>query len=128
MSTSIDELWARIKPNEKGLIPCVSQDIESQAVLMLAWVNREALEKTLEIGWATFWSRSRNALWTKGATSGDRQKIVEIRVDCDGDTLLYKVRAEGPACHLKTDTCFSYRLEDDQWFWDPENLKINAPK
>ena len=88
---------------------------------MMAWVNEEALALTLKTKWATYWSRSRKTLWIKGNTSGNRQKLVQIRLDCDGDTLIYMVQPEGPACHLNTPTCFSWVLEGSRWVWKPEN-------
>jgi phosphoribosyl-AMP cyclohydrolase len=96
--------------NGDGLVPAIAQDTRTGAVLMLAWMNREALEKTLATGAVTYWSRSRKALWTKGETSGHIQKLVEAYVDCDGDTLLLKVDQTGPACHTGEAVCFYRRL------------------
>jgi phosphoribosyl-AMP cyclohydrolase len=96
----------KIRYNEAGLIPAIAQDVNTKRVLMLAWVNAEALETTLNTGWATYWSRSRGELWTKGLSSGNRQKIVRVELDCDGDTLLYLVDPEGPACHKGLTSCF----------------------
>jgi phosphoribosyl-AMP cyclohydrolase len=121
-------LWNKVKPNEAGLVPCICQEIESGAVLMLAWVNQEALAQTIDTGWATYWSRSRQSLWIKGETSGHRQKIEQIRIDCDGDTLLYQVQAQGPACHLNTDTCFCHIWDENDWAWSPQIVKKIAPK
>lgn len=92
--------------NEQGLIPAVVQDAETEQVLMVAWMNAEALRLTRETGEAHFWSRSRNELWHKGATSGNIQRVQEIRVDCDADTLLLRVVPAGPACHTGAVTCF----------------------
>jgi phosphoribosyl-ATP pyrophosphohydrolase/phosphoribosyl-AMP cyclohydrolase len=92
--------------DERGLVPVVVQDGGSGQVLMLAYANREAVEMTLESGLAHFWSRSRKRLWRKGETSGHLLPIVEVRVDCDGDALLYRVRASGPACHTGEASCF----------------------
>jgi phosphoribosyl-AMP cyclohydrolase len=94
-----------------GLIPVVVQDFESKQLLMLAYANKEAVEKTLSTGYAHYWSRSRNKLWMKGETSGHTQKIKKILVDCDYDTLLYVVDQKGPACHTGKDTCFHNKLE-----------------
>ena len=94
-----------------GLIPVVVQEAESKEVLMLAYANEEALEKTLSTGYAHYWSRSRNKLWLKGETSGHTQKIKEVITDCDYDTLLYVVEQKGPACHTGEDTCFHNKLE-----------------
>ncbi|MEM2080762.1 MAG: phosphoribosyl-AMP cyclohydrolase [Candidatus Bathyarchaeia archaeon] len=93
-----------------GLIPVVVQDATSKAVLMLAYANREALEKTLSTGYAHYWSRSRNQLWMKGETSGHTQKIKAILVDCDYDALLYVVEQKGNVCHTGKDTCFHNKL------------------
>lgn len=94
-----------------GLVPAVAQDWQTGEVLMLAFVNRQALEATVKTGLATYWSRSRNELWTKGLTSGHVQKIHEILVDCDQDAILYKVEQAGAACHTGHRTCFYRRLD-----------------
>jgi phosphoribosyl-AMP cyclohydrolase len=91
---------------ENGLLPAIAQDAQSGEVLMLAWVNREALELSKKTGEAHYWSRSRGEIWHKGATSGHIQKIVEIRYDCDGDAVLYRVEQTGPACHTGQQSCF----------------------
>lgn len=93
-----------------GLIPCVVQEWSSGDVLMVAYMNRESLEKTLETGYTWFWSRSRGELWNKGATSGHVQKVRELYYDCDGDTLLAKVDQTGPACHTGSHSCFDGRI------------------
>lgn len=90
-----------------GLVPAIIQDNTTRNVLMLGYMNREAYEKTMATGKVTFWSRSRNCLWTKGETSGNFLNLVDIKVDCDNDTLLVRVNPTGPACHLGTDTCWS---------------------
>lgn len=95
--------------NADGLIPAIAQDATSGAVLMLAWMNAEALQRTLATGAATYWSRSRNALWTKGETSGHTQRVIEMRIDCDQDTILLRVEQTGPACHTGARDCF-YRV------------------
>lgn len=92
--------------NEAGLIPCIVQDADTREVLMMAWMNVESLALTLERGETVFWSRSRQELWHKGATSGNAQKVVEIRYDCDADTLLALVHPAGPACHTGATSCF----------------------
>ncbi len=89
-----------------GLVPAIIQDNTTKNVLMLGYMNREAYDKTVASGKVTFWSRSRNCLWTKGETSGNYLNLVSIKVDCDNDTLLVKVNPQGPACHLGTDTCW----------------------
>ncbi len=105
--------------DDRGLLPVVAQDEASGAVLMVAWADREAVEKTLETGQAHFWSRSRQELWRKGATSGNTLEVVEVLTDCDRDTLLLRVRPAGPACHRGTRSCFEpnpARLELG-WLW-----------
>lgn len=94
-----------------GLIPAVVQEAETGELLMVAWMNREALEKTLETRQTHFWSRSRQALWRKGATSGHRQEVEAVYADCDGDTLLVLVRQDGVACHTGRRTCFFRRVD-----------------
>jgi phosphoribosyl-ATP pyrophosphohydrolase/phosphoribosyl-AMP cyclohydrolase len=96
-----------------GLVPVVAQDHRNGNVLMLAWATREALEKTASSGQAHYWSRSRKALWRKGETSGHSQQVEEIRLDCDGDTVLYRVNQQGPACHTGQPTCFSTVVQKD---------------
>lgn len=103
---------AALKFDEQGLIPAILQDWRDGTVLMVAYMNREALEKTLETGIAHFWSRSRQELWEKGATSGHRQRVREVFVDCDQDTLLLTVTPDGPACHTGERACFFTRLSD----------------
>lgn len=99
--------------NEQGLVTAIAQDKATGDVLMVAWANREALAKTLATGKATYWSRSRKKLWTKGEESGYVQQVVEVRTDCDGDALLYLVDAPGPACHQLRRSCFSHRVDRD---------------
>jgi phosphoribosyl-AMP cyclohydrolase len=98
--------------DENGLIPAVVQDIQDGTVLMVAWMNADALQKTRQTGMAYFWSRSRQKLWLKGETSGNYLTVQEIRVDCDEDTLLLRVCPAGPACHTGEITCFYRTLED----------------
>lgn len=97
---------SNVKFDEKGLVPCVVQDYYTKQVLMLAYMNRESLVKTMETGLATFYSRSRQELWTKGATSGNLQHVVELRLDCDGDAIVAEVKKDGPACHTGNESCF----------------------
>lgn len=92
--------------NADGLVPVIAQQYDTDTVLMLAWMNREALEMTLNTKEVTYWSRSRKALWRKGETSGHTQKLHMMLIDCDGDTLLACVDQQGPACHTGADTCF----------------------
>jgi phosphoribosyl-AMP cyclohydrolase len=93
------------------LIPVVVQDAKTKEVLMLAYANKEALEKTLSTGFGTYWSRSRHQLWKKGETSGHTQKIVRVVADCDYDALLYVVEQEGPVCHTGAETCFHHEFK-----------------
>ena len=102
--------FANLKFDEKGLIPAIIQDVKTNAVLMLAYMNEESLARTVETGYNWFWSRSRQELWNKGATSGHMQKVLSITYDCDGDTLLVKVEQTGNACHTGNYSCFSYPL------------------
>src|SRR3954447_26277846 len=96
----------RVRFDRNGLVPVVAQDGATGDVLTLAYANREAVEKTLASGEAHYYSRSRSELWRKGATSGNTQRVVEVRLDCDGDALLYMVEARGPACHTGKKSCF----------------------
>ena len=107
-------LLKKIAFGSDGLIPAIIQDVGSGEVLMLAYMNREALAKTLETGKSHFWSRSRNALWRKGETSGNEQTVKQIRLDCDGDVLLLKVDQKGVACHTGERSCFYRKLQGDQ--------------
>lgn len=105
-----------IKWNEQGLIPAIAQDWQSGEVLMLAWMNRDALQLTIDEGRAIYWSRSRQALWRKGEESGHVQRLKELRIDCDADTVLLKVeQVGGIACHTGRRACFFQRLEDGAW-------------
>jgi len=103
---------SQLKFDERGLITAVVQDAATLQILMVAWMNADALKLTLETSEAHFWSRSRGELWHKGATSGNIQRVRQIRVDCDGDTLLLLVDPAGPACHTGEMSCFYRRLED----------------
>jgi phosphoribosyl-AMP cyclohydrolase len=96
----------------RGLIPAIAQDHVTGEILMFAWMSREAVGKTLEEGRVTYWSRSRNSLWTKGETSGHGQELLEMRIDCDRDCLLLLVRQTGPACHTSRRTCFFTAVRD----------------
>jgi phosphoribosyl-AMP cyclohydrolase len=118
-----------VKFDAKGLVPAIVQDHETGKVLMMAWMNRESLEMTLERKKACYWSRSRNKLWLKGESSGNMQDVYDILVDCDGDTLILKVSQIGGACHVGYHSCFYRRvLEDgnmeicDTLMFDPEEV------
>ncbi|WP_323768750.1 phosphoribosyl-AMP cyclohydrolase [Antarctobacter sp.] len=101
-----------LKYDVRGLIPCIAQDAEGGEVLMMAWMNAEAVAKTLDTGRVTYWSRSRQAFWIKGETSGHVQELVDFRVDCDRDCLLALVRQTGPACHTNRRSCFYTAVRD----------------
>ncbi|MCW2847629.1 MAG: phosphoribosyl-AMP cyclohydrolase [Marmoricola sp.] len=107
MDAGLDPAIAeRLKRNDQGLVPAVVQQHDTGVVLMLGWMDDEALHRTLTTGRGTYWSRSRGEYWVKGDTSGYVQKVVEVRLDCDGDTILLNVDQTGPACHTGADTCF----------------------
>ncbi len=119
MSTDLDpippsdldpDVAGRLKRNAEGLVPAVVQQHDTGEVLMLGWMDDEALHRTLSTGRATYWSRSRQEYWRKGDTSGHVQLVKEVRLDCDGDTVLLKVDQGGPACHTGTRTCFDSDL------------------
>jgi len=104
--------------NADGLVPVIAQDAQNGQILMFAWMNRATLQETLDTGQVTYWSRSRKARWRKGETSGHTQALVELRIDCDGDVLLAKVRQEGPACHTGQRSCFFRKSVDGSWAED----------
>ena len=108
--SSLDpQIAARLRRDAAGLVPAVVQQHDTGEVLMVGWMDDEALHRTLTGGRTTFWSRSRQAYWTKGETSGHVQRVVAVSLDCDGDTLLVRVDQTGPACHTGTRTCFEGR-------------------
>ncbi|HEY5047647.1 MAG TPA: phosphoribosyl-AMP cyclohydrolase [Rhizomicrobium sp.] len=107
---SLEKFLSQVAFNADGLVPVIAQDRHSGAVLMHAWMNRDALETTMKTGNVTYWSRARRELWHKGATSGHTQRLIETWIDCDGDTLLIEVEQSGPACHTGAPTCFFRRV------------------
>lgn len=109
LKQALDEL----QYNAAGLIPAIAQDVNSDTVLMLAWMNRTALEQTLATGWVTYYSRSRKQLWRKGETSGHQQRLHTMHLDCDGDAVLVKVEQTGPACHTNRSNCFYLTVDGD---------------
>lgn len=111
-----------LRYDERGLLPAVAQDDRTGEVLMVAWMNAAAVARTLETGRVTYWSRSRGAFWIKGETSGHTQALVEMRLDCDRDCLLLRVRQEGPACHTNRRTCFYTALREG------EEVELMAPE
>jgi len=120
MSSFIDQ----IKWNQDGLLPVVTVDADSRRVLMQAWVNSEALEITVSGGSAVYWSRSRGKLWKKGEQSGNTQRIVDVYLDCDNDSLLYEVDQKGGiACHTGRESCFYQKYKDGKWLVNDPVLK-----
>ena len=109
---AIDRVIEQIAFNEAGLVPAVAQQHDSGEVLMLAWMNATALRETLTTGQVCYWSRSRRSLWRKGETSGHRQRLVELRFDCDRDALLLLVEQSGPACHTDRRSCFYHAVRE----------------
>lgn len=105
---------ATLKYDEKGLIPAIAQDDETGEVLMMAWMNAQAVTRTLETGKVTYWSRSRQAFWVKGESSGHVQELIDFRVDCDRDCLLVRVKQTGPACHTNRRSCFYTAVRERQ--------------
>lgn len=103
---------ATLKYNEAGLVPAIAQDHASGEVLMMAWMNAQAIERTLETGRVTYWSRSRQSFWIKGESSGHTQELIDFRVDCDRDCLLVLVDQKGPACHTNRRSCFYTAIRD----------------
>jgi phosphoribosyl-AMP cyclohydrolase len=122
--TQASAVTQQIKWNEQGLIPAIAQDWQTGEVLMLAWMNPDALQLTIREGRAIYWSRSRQALWRKGEESGHVQHLKELRIDCDADTVLMKVeQIGGIACHTGRRSCFYQLLEDGHWNVTDEVLK-----
>jgi len=107
--------------NAEGLIPCIAQDETSGEVLMMAWMSAESVTRTLQTGRVTYWSRSRQAFWVKGESSGHAQRLVDLRVDCDRDSLLAIVQQTGPACHTNRRNCFYTAIRDG------EEVELMAP-
>ena len=121
-SFALSEAVAALKFNQDDLIPAIAQQFDSGEVLMMAWMNREALEETLATGRVCYFSRSRQKLWRKGESSGQVQQLKELRVDCDGDTILLKVDQTGPACHTGRRSCFYHRAENEKLSIDSDPL------
>lgn len=118
----------KVQWDEYGLVPVIAQQIDSNDVLMFAWMNREALEKTVELGEAVYWSRSRKKLWRKGEDSGHIQKVLEIRLDCDSDVVLLKVEQVGDiACHTGRHSCFFQKLNVDEAEWQAVDAVLKDP-
>jgi len=118
----------QIKWDDKGLVPAIAQDAETNEILMVAWMNRESLALTLDEGRAIYWSRSRQKLWRKGEESGNVQQLNEIRLDCDADVVLLKVQQiGGVACHTGRRSCFYRRLDGDTLVWETTDAVLKDP-
>ena len=124
-SVELSDALDNLRYNDDGLIPAIAQQKDTGEVLMMAWMNRASIEETLKTGQVCYWSRSRQTYWRKGESSGHVQKLVEMRIDCDGDTLLCLVNQKGPACHTERSNCFYHSVDGDQvkviaepnWAW-----------
>ncbi len=118
----LDETLGAIKYNDDGLVPAIAQQHDSGEVLMMAWMNEQSIRETLKTGRVCYWSRSRQQYWRKGESSGQIQQLKEMRIDCDGDTLLLLVDQTGPACHTGRKSCFYNLIHDDHMEVDSEPL------
>ena len=125
MLGNAEALISVVKFDSKGLVPVIAQDSATGVVRMLAWANAEALRATVTKARATFWSRSRNELWEKGATSGNSMKVHDVRIDCDGDAILYVVDAMGPSCHTNATSCFFRAVGKDGLVTDDGPASFN---
>jgi len=112
-SLALPEVIEQLAFNEQGLIPVITQDAETKTMLMFAWMNKEALQKTLATKRMTYWSRSRQELWVKGETSGHVQRVISMSFDCDGDAILCQVEQQGAPCHTGRESCFYLNVEAD---------------
>ena len=110
-----EEIIAKVKFDDNGLVPCIAQDVKTNTVLMMAYMNAESIKQTLDTGYATYFSRSRQKLWKKGETSGNTQKVKSIKIDCDGDTLLVLVEQKGVACHTGKYSCFFETVSGEKY-------------
>ena len=113
-ATPLSEVLDNLRFNTDGLLPAIAQDADSGEVLMLAWMNRAAIDRSLNEGYACYYSRSRQTMWRKGETSGHLQLLKAMRFDCDGDAILLSVQQTGPACHTNRTNCFYLEVQDDQ--------------
>ena len=111
--TELDTSLSQLKYNQDGLIPAIAQQHDTGEVLMMAWMNRQSIEESLQTGQVCYWSRSRNSYWRKGESSGNQQKLITMAADCDGDTLLLKVEQIGAACHTGRRDCFYNEIDQD---------------
>jgi len=115
-------LLEQITFNEAGLVPAIAQDADSGRVLMMAWMNEEAIADTLATGYAHYYSRSRQQQWKKGESSGHVQQVVDIYLDCDGDTILLQIKQTGPACHTNRESCFYKQRQGEAWITTEEPM------
>lgn len=111
---ALQEFVAALRYNDKGLIPAIAQQHDTGEVLMMAWMNDQSIHETLETGQVCYWSRSRQTYWRKGESSGHQQKLIAMRADCDGDTLLLLVDQKGPACHTNRRSCFFFEADNEE--------------
>lgn len=116
-------LVEKIKFNDAGLVPAIAQDANTGRVLMMAWMNEQAVRETCNTGFAHYYSRSRQAQWKKGESSGHIQKVLGIYLDCDGDTILLSIEQTGPACHTNRESCFYQQQQADEWVIIEEPLQ-----
>ena len=119
---ALDDLFDAIKFDDNGLVPAIAQQHDTGEVLMMAWMNADSVRETLETGRVCYWSRSRQSLWRKGESSGQAQALIELRVDCDGDTLLLRVDQTGVACHTGRRSCFYRAMRDGELVTIAEQL------
>ncbi len=117
-----EKFISQIKFDSSGLVPAIIQDVYTGEVLMVAYMNQDSIERSLQEGFCCYWSRSRQKLWLKGESSGHRQKIKEVRLDCDGDALLFKVEQKGGACHTGFKSCFYRKWDTGEWKVDGEKV------
>ena len=118
----LNDVLESLKYNREGLIPAIAQQYKSGEVLMMAWMNRASIEETLQTGRVCYWSRSRQAYWRKGESSGQVQQLKSMAFDCDGDTILLKVNQTGPACHSGRRSCFFHRVDGEQVVIDSDPI------
>lgn len=117
------DIYQKLKKNEQGLVPAIAQQFDSKEVLMMAWMNEEAIKNTLKTKQVYYWSRSRKKIWRKGETSGNTQKLIEFRFDCDNDCILLLVDQTGPACHTNRRNCFFNLVDENQIIITEEIIK-----
>ncbi|WP_417453294.1 phosphoribosyl-AMP cyclohydrolase [Kiloniella sp.] len=124
-NTKLDALLSSLKFNNQGLIPAIAQDSEKDDVLMMAWMSKESIKETFASGRVCYWSRSRQALWKKGETSGQHQELVDFLIDCDRDTVLVKVKQHGVACHTGRRSCFYFSVTENGECIENSDIEID---